>query len=236
MRKIKFMLLLPLAFSLLSSMAQITLIDGKTSGSVNRDAEYGCPQNSLFSQLPSVFYGGYNADNSVGYTRAADDYTVTGPFTTMRFWGANVFSCSPETSPTFNIRFYERNPSDPTIPGAEVLSFNVTGITQSINLAFGNDYQCDVTFPQPVTLLDGWVSLTRLNPGDGCMFVWLSAFSGGNEASWNDTQDQWQSNTGSVPFCLGGGELQSIPISNWALFIGIGLILVFAVMSFRKLV
>jgi len=34
----------------------------------------------------------------------------------------------------------------------------------------------------------------------------------------------------------GGGEPSAVPVSNWALFIGIGLILIAAVIRFRRLI
>lgn len=40
----------------------------------------------------------------------------------------------------------------------------------------------------------------------------------------------------NVAFCLSGpNEPEPVPLSNWALFIGIGLILVFTVVRFRKI-
>lgn len=229
MKKIKSTFILLMAISLLTVTAQVSPMYVKGPGSMNRDAAYGCLPNSLFSQLPSPLLGVWFGDNAYPFTTIADDYTVSGPFNSMRFWGNNYSGCPAGNSQTFIIKFYERNTGNPAIPGPEVNSFNLTVITQPINLLYGQDYQIDVVFPSQVNLLDGWVSLSRINPGDGCTFGWYGN-EGGNSASYDG---QWTSSQGILAFCI-GGEVPQTPVSNWALIIGVILIGTFVIFRFRR--
>jgi hypothetical protein len=234
MKMIKSTLVLLMALSLLTATAQVKPMYVKAPGTMNRDAEYGCLPNSLFSQLPSPLLGVWFGDDSYEYSVIADDYTVSGPFTTMRFWGNNYSGCPAGSSQAFTIKFYQRNAVNPAIPGPEVNSFNLTVIPQPINLLYGPDYQVDVVFPSQVNLLDGWVSLMRINPGDGCIFGWYGN-TGGNSASFNHFDQTWAPSEGILAFCLGGEGVPETPVSNWALIIGIILIGTFVIFRFRRM-
>jgi hypothetical protein len=235
MKKIKIILLLSMMLPLLNITAQKVPAFAQGAGTANREAEFGCVPNSLYSQLPAPLATGWFADDGYGFTRAADDYTVTGPFSTMRFWGSNYDGCPIGATQDFIIKFYQRNAGDPTIPGAEAYSFSLTAVPQPISLFYNPDYQIDVTFPSSVTLLDGWVSVTRVNPNDQCVFIWYGSI-GGNAASYYLPNNAWEIQGAALAFCLGGGELPETPLSNWALIIGIILIGTFVIIRFRRLV
>jgi hypothetical protein len=230
MRNFKIILVLSLGLSMFSVAAQVSPMSVKGPGVANRDAGYYCLPNSLFSQLPSPFESGWYGDDGFVYTRIADDYTVTGPFAAMRLWGANAHNCPPGETVNFVVKFYERNAGDPSIPGTEVNSFSMTIVPEPISLYFGVDYQIDLNFPTPVTLLDGWVSVTRVNPGDGCRFVWLGGY-GGNSASYSDG---WYPSGGNLSFCLGGAPIPETPVSDWALVIGFVLIATFILVRYKR--
>ena len=200
MKKIKFILALLLALSALAITAQNFPMFVKPAGTMNRDADFSCVPNSLYSQLPSPITTGWFGDDAYFFFRVADDYTVASSFTTMRFWGTNYYGCPIGATQAFIIKFYQRNPSDPTIPGAEVNSFSLTAVPQPIYLLYNPDYQIDVTFPSAISQLDGWVSITRVNPGDGCTFIWYGRDSG-NSASYSG---DWTPSGGMLAFCLGG--------------------------------
>ena len=231
MKKIQTLILLSLVLTLMTGWAQNSPAYAKMKGTFDRDASYTCPENSLFSQLPVTLDYVYFGDDTYTYYRIADDYTVTKPFTTMRFWGQNYYNCAVGSSETFIIKFYDRNPIDPTIPGPEFTSFTMTVTPQPMNLSFGTDYQVDVTFPTTVTLLDGWVSLTRENPGDGCTFGWYANGYVGNSASYDGS---WVPSGWQCAFCLGGGV--KTPLSNWALIMGVVLIGTFVFIRYRRMV
>jgi hypothetical protein len=234
MKTIKMLLLLPLMLPVLTITAQKLPAFAQGSGTVNKDAGFACLPNSLYSQLPSPLETGWFGDDGYGVSRIADDYTVTGSFSTMRFWGSNYPGCPIGATQDFIIKFYQRNPDDPAIPGTEVNSFSLTVVPQPISLFYNPDYQIDVTFPSSVSLLDGWVSLTRANPGDGCTFLWYGNFTG-NSASYY-TDSFWSPSGGQLAFCIGGGEVPQTPVSNWALIIGVILIGTFVIVRFRRLV
>lgn len=235
MKKIRIFLMLSLAFSMLTTIAQVSPASVKAKGTMNRDAGYGCLPTSQYSQLPSPLTNGWYADDAYLYTRAGDDFTVSGSFTSMRFWGTNFLGCPSGATQAFIIKFYQRNPGNPAIPGPEVFSFNVTTVPQPIYFFLSTDYQVDVTFPGTVTLLDGWVSLTRINPDDGCNFTWYGGGTG-NSVSYNSGTNTWEPQGSQLAFCLGGEGIPVTPVSNWALIIGVILIGTFVIFRFRRLV
>lgn len=234
MKKYTLLFILSLAFGL-SVTAQQQPMFAKGTGSTGRAGEYSCPGNSIFSQTPYTTLYSWFGDDTYAYTRIADDYITTEPIGSMRFWGLNYFTCPPGTSLDFIIKFYERNVADPTIPGNEVASFNITAVPQPFYLAEWPDsypYQVDVIFPGGVTLTDGWISITRTNASDGCTFGWMGTEPGtGNSASYNGS---WLVSGGNLAFCLGPSAI--IPISNWAIFAGLLLIGTFIIVRYRRVI
>jgi hypothetical protein len=97
----------------------------------------------------------------------------------------------------------------------------------------------DITLPSQVNLSNGWVGINandaRIPAGSGYT-GWLSSSLGDNDMIYSPDLTNYYTNPSNLSFCLIGGSSSVIPISNWALFIGIGLILVFAIVRFRKLV
>jgi hypothetical protein len=219
----------------LSATAQQAPMGASGSGSPGRAGEFSCPGNSIFSQIPYSTPYTWFGDDTYSYTRIADDFTVTDPIGAMRFWGVNYFTCPTGSSVDFIIKFYQRNLVDPTIPGNEVASFNVTAVPQPVNIAewpSSYPYQIDVTFPGGVTLTDGWISITRTNATDGCTFGWMGTLpETGNSASYNGT---WVVSGGILAFCLSPSPI--IPVSNWAIFAGLLLIGTFIVIRYRRII
>jgi hypothetical protein len=74
-----------------------------------------------------------------------------------------------------------------------------------------------------------WCSYGTQGQYNDCTGMWRSSFFG--IPNWETT-----SNQGQDEFCFEVYGGQTVPFSNWALFLGIGLILVFTVVRFRKLV
>jgi hypothetical protein len=238
----KFTLVLVMAICAISLFAQKipppSVTNGKPVPLSTRDNEFLCLSNSVFAQVFPTFDDGYFADNAYYWVAVADDYSAIGPFSTMRFWGVNHISCPPGPSQTFEFNFYNGNPCS---GGQLVNSFTktVTPLPMGIIPSWSNAevYQVDVNFGTNITLLNGWVRVSRINPGDGCIFAWLAFDDGfvGNAIS-QDQSGNCSFNNTNMLFCLGGEEVPQTPVSNWALFIGIGLILVFTVVRFRKMV
>jgi hypothetical protein len=233
MKMIKIVLISAISLITLVSTAQVAQMSIKAPGTANRDAAYNCLPNSAFSQLPSPLVAGWYSQNNWDYSAVADDYIVSGPFQSMRFWGANINDCPPGATQTFEIKFYDRNLADPTLPGALLGSYVIAGTVQPISLAWGNDYQVDLNFPAPITYLDGWVAVTRIYPGDDCVFVWLGNYTG-NSASYYAVDGYWYASGGQLAFCLGGDQIPATPVSNWALIIGGILMVTFIVYRFSR--
>jgi len=239
---IKKIIMKKIALIILATFISVSMFGQKVPFSIgngtptppSRDNEFTCEANSQFSQVYSTYDNGFYCDDNYSFYAAADDYSASGSFSTMRFWGVNFSTCAPGATETFIIKFYELNTVVPSIPGTEMHSFTVTGTITDLGIVTPwavypcTIYQIDVDFITTVTLLDGWVSVTRQNPGDGCNFVWMG-YGTGNAVSTNGT---WQTTNGNLMFCLGGTP--SIPISNWAIYLGIFLIAAFMVFRFRR--
>jgi len=202
------------------------------------DNEFQCLPNSVFSQVHPTYNDAFYCDSYPGSCFAvAENYTATGPFTTMRFWGGNYWGCTPGTSQTFIIEFYNGIPGS---GGTVVNSFTKTVIPQPTGIItpWGNTefYMIDVNFGTTINQLNGWLSISRVNPGDGCIFGWAARNDlGGNSRSY--CSGNWINNNGEMFFCLGGeGSPTETPINSWALLIGVALIAITAIIRFRKFI
>lgn len=237
MKKITITLMtLLLGFGLMAQ--NLPYISGENTQNTNRDNEYVCLPTSVFSQVYSTAPNAYYGDSDYTYSRAADDFTATSSFNSIRFWGINYAGGPINTTETFVIKFYEPNTSDPNIPGTEVNSFTVLANPIDLGIIAINSpvYQVDINFGTTINLLDGWVSITRQNPGDGYRFaVMASTDVVGNEASYDNGTGTWLPNgsNANLLFCLGNTGSPAVPLSNWALVISLLLISAFIVVRFR---
>ena len=92
----------------------------------------------------------------------------------------------------------------------------------------------DVTFPSSVSLATGWVSIVKVNPGSDCIFAWLNTQSGDSRFGYNQygASINYVTSFQDLSFCL-TGSTSSVPLSNWALAIGLLLISGFIVVRYR---
>jgi hypothetical protein len=236
MKKFTLVLVLTICvFSLFAQQIAPSVTKGNPVPVSTRAGEFQCLPNAVFSQVFPTFDDGYYADNAYYFDWVADDYSASAPFSTMRFWGNNYSSCIPGATQTFEIKFYDGNPCS---GGTLMYSFtkSATPLPNGLIPVWSSVecYQVDIDFGSTITLLNGWVSVSRVNPGDGCVFVWLAYDDGfvGNGVSHNTDQGCYNNGTDML-FCL-GGDLETVPVSNWALLIGIALIMTIAVVRFRK--
>ena len=206
------------------------------------DDDFGCLPGSVYSQVYQTFDEAFYCQEDFEFYEAYDDYVASGAFTEMRFWGSNAYNCPPGATETFTVKFYDRNQAQPTRPGTEMFSFTVAGTITDLGIlpwwaenSLSTVYQIDLNFSSPVTLLDGWVSVTRLISGDGCDFVWLANSAstyGGNEVSYSDNQG-FDEGDADLLFCLGGSP-PPVPLTNWALGFGLLLMATFLVVRIRR--
>jgi hypothetical protein len=197
-----------------------------------RDNEYQCMPGSVFSQvnpsLATLFYcqAGYP------YFRAADDYTATAPFSSLRIWGGDFYGCSLGPVESFDIKIWD---GEPWASGNLIYSATLNGTTSTIgfNILSTDVYQIDFDLGSTITQLNGWIGVTRNNASCDQGFAWAcyNYNTTGNSIIYDGS---WYSAYSDMMFCLGEAVPQEVPVSNWALFIGLGLIIMFTVIRFRK--
>lgn len=196
-----------------------------------RDNEFVCQAGSVFSQVYPVHDNGIYCQAGYGYYLVADNYSATAPFSTFRFWGGDYYGCTLAPTEPFTVIIYN---GDPSAGGTPVFTSTLPGTVTPIGvISFGNTplYQIDINLGTTITQLNGWIGVTRINPSCDVAFGWTSDLAG-NSLSYDGT---WVSTESNLMFCLGGGN-EEVPVSDWALYIGLGLILVFTVVRFRKIV
>jgi hypothetical protein len=231
MKTIKPIILFMILIAFFTSFAQQSPIKGVSDGTAiaNRDVLFECLPNPVFSQISQTIDDGYWGDSNhptAGNIELVDDYTATGSFSKMRFWGGNFFGCGMGSAENFTIRVYERDPNT-LLPGALFWSgtFSVTphDIGQTYWWLDTPGYMVDIDLGTSISLLDGWVSITRQNPGDNCAFAGLIDDEVGGNAGYihNGVYGNYGL-AGDLNICLGGGT--PTPISPIALILGIVLI------------
>ncbi|HOW24695.1 MAG TPA: hypothetical protein PK711_03425 [Bacteroidales bacterium] len=196
---------------------------------------FECMDNAVFSQVPDVYSYSYYCDASYSYTKVADNYSASGPFSSMRFWGASYWGYGVGVGETFLVEFYNGQPG---LPGTSVVkTFNVTGSCVQTAYQQGGTYlyQIDLNFPEPVTQTVGWVSISSTTASNAGIFGWLtSADASTSMMQYYSPESGWFSDIGTQFFCL-GPVTYTTPVANWALYLGIGLILAFTVIRLRKI-
>jgi hypothetical protein len=192
-----------------------------------------CPNGSLYSQTPD----GVNGFSYIAGYRYYDNVITApvGPVYKISWWMLEFY---PVANLSFDIGIYDNNVDQ---PGAEIASYTNVAFT-AVNtgeLSYGYPvYEYSFTFPSPVTIPAGaWIGIRDLPddtnlPNFGHHHYWASSADGDN-SHW---LGEGSSDIEDLAFCLTGETAPppEVPVSNWALFIGLGLILVFTVVRFRK--
>ena len=221
MKKIVYTLLLPFLMFAGYAHAQQIVPDSdlqeQTVG-LKQVHDFECMESPMFSQLPAEYDVGLFCDAGGTFSKLADDYSVAEPFTRMRFWGVYDIKATE----TFLIEFYDGTPGQ---PGTNIVhTFNVT--TNPVPTSFLRlgevIHQIDVDFPSAVTLLDGWVSVSRTTLPFVRQFAWIAKSGTGNRLSYNSNEDLWTASSAAQPlFCLGGAPPVPLPIANWSVLVGL---------------
>jgi len=205
--------------------------DLKEGGNASRDfVDWVCMPDYVFGQVPADYDIGVYCDQGFAFTKVAENYSATGPFTGMKFWG--VYDV--KNMETFLIEFYDGQPG---VVGTNVVySFNV--VTYPIATPYlrlsSVIHEINAPFGATVNLLEGWVSISRTTLPFVTPFAWIGKAGIGNSISYEVSSGLWQQNNYEQFFCL--GTPTSVPVSNWALFLGLGLILAFAIFRIRKVI
>lgn len=172
----------------------------------------GCPEYALFAQqyhMPSdtLWRASTSDANTPGSIRVFDNFADAGSINRLCFWGLNGyytdnwFICF-ESPMMFDIRFYSDNNG---VPGSEVASYLVTCTGNRTGLIYGGAfelYEYYADLPQPVDLLDGWISIQGLGNMSDCWFVWMSAAQGLDETSYQWDGHALVTSNRDRAFCL----------------------------------
>ena len=199
---------------------------GENENVSNRDVvDIVCPGPSLYSQLPDGV-NAYTATND----RVIFDNILTapnGPVNSITFWMAEITSYNPLT---VDIIFKHDNGSG--IPGATFEQYLSVALTETntgeLLLGVYPVLEYTYVFPANITITTGdWVGIETY-PTSSNHHYWMTSSDG--DGLVINMPDQ-----SVIPidlsFCLGGTP--SIPLSNWALVIGLLLISGFIVVRFR---
>lgn len=206
--------------------------DGDKSVTVGRN--FSCPPGTVFSQIPGIYDNGYYCQDGHPFFLAATNYTVSGPFGNFRFWGQDVFGCTLAATEEFEVIIWDGDPSD---DGNIIFQETLNGVTTDTGESiFGSAiYQIDIDLGTTITQLSGYIGITRNEPSCSSGFGWGADDSGsGHRLSYDGTL--WYSGTDDLFFCLSSDEPVSVPISNWAFYLGILLMISFVIIRFRRII
>lgn len=184
-----------------------------------------CPDGSLYSHQVNYL----NGISALAGVFQVYDQIVTAPGAPVGqviFYGVAY----GEIDRNFTVNFYLDNAGSPGSLIASYTSF-LTGVNTG-ETAFGlTIYSYTYTLPTSITINAGeFISVEAAN---GENWFWMTG-SGGNGCFLQVNGMGYICDYGDMAFCLLG--VPPVPITNWALYIGIGLILAFAIVRFRKLV
>ena len=198
-----------------------------------------CSASSIFSQSLLNPPSGYASDEASS-TQLDDFSGLTEDIGGMTFWGFmwdGSTDCYVTGSQDFEITFYADNSGE---VGTLAKTYNVSITPTVTGLTFANNgasiLRYDVAFPTALALTDGWISVVKQNPGsDPCLFYHINTTNGNGHSAYILTSNPGVINytTNNRSFCL-TDYTPPIPISSWALGIGLLLISGFVVIRFRK--
>jgi hypothetical protein len=201
-------------------------------------ASLDCSNNALFSQPPLNAYNAYFSDESTywGDQRIYENFSgLVNPIGGVTFWGImwDGSDCYSPGAENFVVTFYQDNAGEVGIP-VQSFSLSVTPVLTNGNVVGAGLLRYDLTLPSPVSVTSGWIMAYRENPEDSnCAFAWARTDNGDYLSGWNQLGGPINYQSDNVSFCLTGVN-ELVPVSNWALFIAIGLILVAAIVRFRR--
>jgi hypothetical protein len=203
-----------------------------SAGQFPTRADWSCPGNSIFSQTFGFQYL-YEADidgNDIIY----DNYSVSGGFNVVTFWGAilDINGNCEENPANMRIGFYE---DDNNIPGALVATFDLAVPGEYVAEGYGIIvYMYTAYLGTTISLTDGWISVQGLSSGNGCEFYWCDSYDGDIRSYYTIYGVESGVIEGDFAYCLSMNS--EVPISNWAVIAGLILITSLAVWRLRKTV
>ncbi len=212
----------------ITSVAQQNPYDYIGNDGIRDVHNFQCAPNSVFSQIPVEYNIGYYCDANYNFSKVADDYTASAPFNGLRFWGVYDIKAVE----TFLIEIYDGVPGE--VGTSVIHTFNV--VTNPVMTPYkrnsSNIYQFDVNFGTTISQLSGWISISRTTLPYNQTFAWIGDSYQGTARQFRVDQNAWITISSTQFFCLTGTN--EVPISNWALLLGIFLIGTFIVLRYRR--
>ncbi len=203
----------------------VYVITGQTAS--NRDVtDLSCPSASNYSHLPDNS-GALGTNKGV---MAFDEIEITpfGAVVSITFWMAELVVQDPLT---VDIVFKHDAGGVPGTTFASFLSVPLSG--NYTGETFGGGFpviEYNYLFPTGVSVTAGdWVGIADY-PDDSHHHAWISSADGNNSCYVYDlgyTQDY------DLAFCL--GPASEVPVSGWAIYTAIFLILAFVALRFRRI-
>jgi hypothetical protein len=212
------------------------------SNNLTEGACFICADDALFSNSADLNQGGGYSDVKGCYTCYDNFSGINAPIGEVVFWGFNTYfggnsPCTPESDLVFEVIFHENNSGN---IGDVVSSFELTPeMTFCTNTGlYGGSpvYTFRAVLPQKVTMEEGWLTIRAVDGSDACIFVWAASIDD-DQFIWQSCYDNFSSYGLDFAFCLLPGEEDpgvNIPLSGWALGLGIFMIVALAVFRLRR--
>lgn len=242
-------------FSLLISVALLS--QNYPQGTFNggsRDAGVTCPVNSIFGQEPfttdywaTPISDVFDPFDGLWVAHYENFSGLQGEICKVIFWGlpwqrisGTWFPCT-ENPMTFRISFFD----GVGYPGNLVYTFDapITGAATGVILLesggqTGELLYYETELPQELVLSSGYISIQgiSLQTPDDCGFGWMTSPTGDGFRIFETPQNTFYSSSDNLSLCLGTMcNMSTIPVANWALYLGLGFIVIFTVLRFRAI-
>jgi hypothetical protein len=177
-----------------------------------------CPPGTVYSHDISLIGGFTSSDVFRVFDQV--ETTPAGLMDLLTFYGLDFYGY---TSRVFQVEFYHDNSG---APGAAYYTDVATIPAVNVNGPF---YSYTYNINPGISVSAGdWVSV--YSEGD----YWYWAFGSGGDGCVQQTSAGYRCDFGDAAFCL--GITQEIPISPWAIALGIGLIALVVVLRTRRMI
>jgi hypothetical protein len=220
-----------LIFACLSILVAVSGQEGSKTNSVFM---FSSSQKAMSdSDCPSNTYYSHQRNNAGGFTSFMDykvydqiETTPAGPISKITFIGFNFSYISAEQP--FDIGLFKDAEGLPGIPYFTV-STNIAGEVVQWGEATIVGYT--YTLPAEISVEAGdWISI--YNTGDNW---WFWCMANGGDGCVNQIGYGNRCDFGDAAFCLSGsGSEGVVPVSNWAIGIGLFLILSLVILRYRR--
>jgi hypothetical protein len=222
-----FAMLISLMLSSQFLSAQDIISSPDFNGDVSRStAVFDCPIPNVFCYAPENSTTGYTSDETTGFKCYQSFSGASGSFSTVTVWG--VHTSTPSGDRELLVEIYEAGNTPGNI--ISTTTATVTPVSTGELIIGFPVYLYTISLPTTLSITEGWVSVQATNGGTPT-FYWVNTLASPSFPAYQ---------TGPAPLnpeglaMSLGGETAQVPISNWAILIGIMLIGAFIVVRYRR--